>query len=42
MVRGKFEVYCNGESRVIRVVKALLPAVYYRLLDRLADRKTLK
>jgi 3-dehydrosphinganine reductase len=38
MVRGKFEVYCNGESRLIRVVKALLPGTYYRVLDRLAGK----
>jgi 3-dehydrosphinganine reductase len=38
MVRGDFEVYCNVESRLIRVFKALLPGGYYRLLDRLAGR----
>jgi 3-dehydrosphinganine reductase len=38
MVRGDFEVYCNFESRLIRLVKALLPRAYYRLLDRMAGR----
>jgi len=36
IMRGKFEVYCNVESRLIRIVKALLPGSYYRLLDRMA------
>lgn len=36
MVRGDFEVYCNAESRLIRVFKAVLPRAYYRLLDRMA------
>jgi len=36
MVRGNFEVYCNAEGRLLRVFKALLPSVYYRLLDRMA------
>lgn len=35
MERGDFEVYCNAESRLIRLFKALLPGGYYRLLDRL-------
>ena len=35
LARGDFEVYCNAESRLIRLVKALFPSVYYRLLDRL-------
>jgi hypothetical protein len=34
IVRGDFEIYCNAESRLLRLFKALLPAVYYRLLDR--------
>ncbi|HEU4886528.1 MAG TPA: SDR family NAD(P)-dependent oxidoreductase, partial [Thermoanaerobaculia bacterium] len=38
MVRGDFEVYCNAESRVIRIFKALLPGGYYRMLDRLARK----
>lgn len=38
MVRGDFEVYCNVESRLIRVMKGVFPGVYYRLLDRLADK----
>lgn len=38
IVRGKFEVYCNAESRLIRIIKSLLPGTYYRLLDRLAER----
>ncbi|HEV7668954.1 MAG TPA: SDR family NAD(P)-dependent oxidoreductase [Thermoanaerobaculia bacterium] len=38
MTAGKFEVYCNGESRLIRLFKALLPAGYYRVLNRLANK----
>jgi len=38
MVRGDFEVYCNIESRLIRLFKTLLPGAYYRLLDRLAGK----
>lgn len=38
MGRGDFEVYCNVESRVIRLFKAVLPGGYYRLLDRLARK----
>lgn len=38
MVRGQFEVYCNRESRLIRLFKALLPGFYYRVVDRLATR----
>lgn len=38
MVRGQFEVYCNVESRLIRLFKGLLPGGYYRMLDRLARK----
>jgi 3-dehydrosphinganine reductase len=38
MVRGEFEVYCNRESRLIRLFKTLLPGSYYRMLDRLAAK----
>lgn len=38
LLAGKFEVYCNGESRLIRIVKALAPGIYYRILDRMADK----
>jgi len=38
IVRGDFEVYCNIESRLIRILKSLLPGTYYRLLDRLAAK----
>jgi 3-dehydrosphinganine reductase len=38
IVRGEFEVYCNGESRLIRVVKSVVPGTYYRMLDRLAGK----
>lgn len=38
LLKGKFEVYCSAESRLIRIVKALAPGMYYRMLDRLADR----
>jgi 3-dehydrosphinganine reductase len=38
MVRGDFEVYCNVESRLIRLFKTLLPGGYYRLLDRLGGK----
>jgi 3-dehydrosphinganine reductase len=38
MVRGDFEVYCNAESRLIRLLRTLLPGVYFRVLDRLAVR----
>jgi 3-dehydrosphinganine reductase len=34
IVPGDFEIYCNAESRLLRLFKALLPAAYYRLLDR--------
>lgn len=34
IVRGDFEIYCNAEGRLLRLFKALLPAAYYRLLDR--------
>ena len=34
IARGDFEVYCNAGSRLLRLFQALLPAVYYRLLDR--------
>ncbi|MFY9820744.1 MAG: SDR family oxidoreductase [Thermoanaerobaculia bacterium] len=35
MARGDFEVYCNAESRLIRIFKTLWPGGYYRVLDRL-------
>lgn len=38
MERGTFEVYCNAESRLIRLVKTLLPRLYSRMLDRLAAK----
>lgn len=38
IMRGDFEVYCNVESRLIRLFKTLIPGGYYRLLDRMARR----
>jgi 3-dehydrosphinganine reductase len=38
MTRGQFEIYCNYESRVIRLLKTLLPGAYCGVLDRLAAR----
>jgi 3-dehydrosphinganine reductase len=38
MERGQFDVLMNGESRLIRVLKGVWPALYYAIIDRLARR----
>lgn len=36
MRRGKFEIYCNFESRLIRFIRNLAPALFFREVDRIA------
>lgn len=33
MMKGKFEVYCNGESKMIRVLRGLTPKLFYGQVD---------
>ena len=35
---GKFEIYCDGESRIYRVLKVLLPKLFYSTIDRTAKK----
>ena len=41
MLKNKFEVFCNTESRLIRVFKVVWPSLYFRVLDGVVrkDRK---
>lgn len=36
--KGKFEIYCNVESRLYRVIKGLFPTLYYRIIDQIAAK----
>jgi 3-dehydrosphinganine reductase len=40
--RGKFEVICNRESRMARVVRVLFPRIYFHIVDDIVakDRRT--
>lgn len=33
--KGKFEIYFNFESRLIRFLKGVVPALYYKIVDRI-------
>ena len=35
---GKFEIYCDVESRFYRIFKTLMPNLFYRIIDRSAER----
>ena len=44
VLKKKFEVFCNGESKLIRVMRVLTPAVFFGFVDGVItkSRKNLK
>ncbi len=38
IIRNHFEVFCNIESRFIRLVKIVWPTLYFRIMDRIVEK----
>lgn len=38
--KGQFEIYCNIESKLIKLLKNLIPSLYYVIVDKIAFSKT--
>ena len=36
--KNKFEVFCNTESRLIRMLRFVLPGVYFRAVDGIIEK----
>jgi hypothetical protein len=42
MLDNRFEILCNGTSRLIRIIKGISPGLYYRIVDYLLRKDRLK
>lgn len=42
MEKGKYEVYCNGESKTIRILRGLMPKVFFNSVDGIVNKSRKK
>ena len=38
MQKGRFEVFCNLESRIIRIIRVVWPALYFSIVDKIVKK----